>query len=748
MDETKRPFILYSKFSILLFTFMLLGFVGMAQNDCYLEPELKVIQASLGSDLNGPFAPGEELTIQLNIFWNGTNCNWIHGLVPTFGEGWAASNFSANGEIALDETFTNPDFFLWYENGVTYKNFQSAIYGNGDLLPAGWYVTNTSGGNQSNCSFGQYVYDPNCSCGVSQQCNQYYLHTVEFKLTTLSYEDCISSNAGQDLSLEFKVFSDYESGAGIDASCIDIPEITKYWTVDCEKDMSLHLMPVEIFVPSDGDYEINLFDQLVVPNPNCTFRWTAIPHYQVSGASSCNNTNCGHLLSQQLSNSGFGAKEVSYQVFATDENYVSGPVSYFTVKVASDFYNYADTLVTVCAGTTHSIHSWPRGGAGDSDLSAYEYEWDSGETTHNISFTANEPSSHTVTITDEWGTLTTTYHVAIEEPVAVNITPEIFEIPCEGISPDYLSFETEALEYEIEWSGPDVTSETQHDEIIYPTLPGTYALEITDLETGCTEIIESTVYENHPIEVNITASATQVCRSEVPLDLIAATPEGGDFVGLNMNNLLVPTEIGVHTISYIVTDELSGCEFSSSIDIEVVDADLPEMNWTHEVPSEYCVGQTYTFCIDASSLSYTYAWSVPDPSTVIEVQDVNCINVTWSSSTSIGSICVEYSDSDNCLGPKLCFSDIVVLDELACATVGVVDLFDGFQIFPNPVTDYLTIISDKNMHQIEFFDVLGRKVLDRNVVNDRAIELNVADLEMGVYQLMIDGVAVEKVIVF
>jgi len=74
-----------------------------------------------------------------------------------------------------------------------------------------------------------------------------------------------------------------------------------------------------------------------------------------------------------------------------------------------------------------------------------------------------------------------------------------------------------------------------------------------------------------------------------------------------------------------------------------------------------------------------------------------------------------------------------------------------FTIFPNPVTDIVTITNSNNIgvEGIEVFDINGKKVKSQKFNKENQVQLNLADCATGTYLLYIKtnmGTAVEKVI--
>jgi len=204
------------------------------QNPCLDDAIIYVQSTSLGSPLSGPFQPNEEIEIEFVVLWNGLECNWLHGLSPTFGNGWSPASFDANGtpEVimplnAQSNSMGNPGNFFWYPEGsIFYKYQNSPNYFAGEPVPDGWYSTATSPGTNNPCA-GNFQFDPNCSCGITQTCNSFFPHTIRIKLITGSEEDC--ENGLTDLSVHFKLFSDFETGSGVNPACVDVPVFSEFY---------------------------------------------------------------------------------------------------------------------------------------------------------------------------------------------------------------------------------------------------------------------------------------------------------------------------------------------------------------------------------------------------------------------------------------------------------------------------------------------------------------------------------------
>jgi len=364
------------------------------QNPCLESAQISVQSTSLGSPLSGPFQPNEEIVLDLFVNWNGLTCNWIHGLSPTFGNGWSPSSFDNSGtpEVIsplneISNGIGNPGNFFWYDdNVVTYKNYESPNFEFGESVPAGWYSTATTPGNNNPCGSGQYFVDPNCSCGIIQPCDFFFSHHLRIKLITGSQEDC--DNGLTDLGVDFKLFTDFETGNGVNSICADIPVISEFFQMTCSIPTDLEINPQEIDIYSDENLTIDFTNYVTEVNPEVSYQWTETSEDQISGASNCWQ-NCGTTLSQQLINSDlYETKTVTYSVNAIRSDGTAGPVSLFLVKIHPDIYitTYYDVLQPICSGVTEVIvESTAFGGAMENDDVEYSYLWNTGQTESSIS---------------------------------------------------------------------------------------------------------------------------------------------------------------------------------------------------------------------------------------------------------------------------------------------------------------------------------------------------------------------------
>src|SRR5690554_528700 len=78
-------------------------------------------------------------------------------------------------------------------------------------------------------------------------------------------------------------------------------------------------------------------------------------------------------------------------------------------------------------------------------------------------------------------------------------------------------------------------------------------------------------------------------------------------------------------------------------------------------------------------------------------------------------------------------------------------LAQKFNVFPNPVTDIVTITNNENIgiEQIEVLDINGKTIKSLNYNKENEVQLNLGDFASGMYLLHIktnEGTAVKKVV--
>lgn len=95
----------------------------------------------------------------------------------------------------------------------------------------------------------------------------------------------------------------------------------------------------------------------------------------------------------------------------------------------------------------------------------------------------------------------------------------------------------------------------------------------------------------------------------------------------------------------------------------------------------------------------------------------------------------------NCLSPTGCFY-YYSCNKIISTNIEVeLYNFDFVSVFPNPAKDrlYISTLSFCKNFKLEFFNILGEKILDKNIHNlNSSMELDVSQIKNGIYFLLLD----------
>lgn len=214
---------------------------------CNTNDNLAVTATSMGSPLTGPFQPGEIVTFCYTITdWQpGASCNYLQGIVPTFGDCWDPVSFTAQGQPVTITTplvtagvigncppgppcpynacsGTSAGTWSWFPAGaVTYNNISGTLP-MGSPMPAGWYFLTSYNPATGSCT-GDPT-DPDNSYGDNSYpaCNATLDWQVCFQLKAQSSIAC--TNGQTDCSVQMKTYADGEIGVWNNVGCVaDIP---------------------------------------------------------------------------------------------------------------------------------------------------------------------------------------------------------------------------------------------------------------------------------------------------------------------------------------------------------------------------------------------------------------------------------------------------------------------------------------------------------------------------------------------
>ncbi len=249
---------------------------------CNVNSALTVTNTSMGSPLAGPYQPGEVVSFCYNINqYNQANCNWLQGIVPTFGDCWAPSSFTATGQpvnittpLAVAGTmYAGTGAWAWWPAGsVQYNN---PVYNVG----AGWFFSQTAGMDPDS-SWG----DGN-GMGAMGNCDATgggLTWSVCFNLTVRS--DCQN---GTNCAVTMKTYADGEIGSWSNLGCAaDLPDVYNAAAICCQMIVNAGTNQT---ICSTGSANLN---GTVSNNEGpTTYSWTASPLAAQAGISNPNILN-------------------------------------------------------------------------------------------------------------------------------------------------------------------------------------------------------------------------------------------------------------------------------------------------------------------------------------------------------------------------------------------------------------------------------------------------------------------------
>lgn len=233
---------------------------------CVISRDLQITARSNGGPFEGPFDPGEKITVCMNVnefTAAGNGCQWFQGIVPVFGNGWDPTSFDSLGQplnvTVNDSLMGQPgngiygsSIWDWFNNvGYHFDNsvlklgdfdnngrldlcngayesdcpLQEGITGGccgpcwddmGDILPPGWFAYGVNGSCGTPGPPIKVDWGDGNTCGGGMGPWSFC-----FDLITRDTPDCLGDSTKHDLSIGFFTFADGEVGAwtGISSVC-------------------------------------------------------------------------------------------------------------------------------------------------------------------------------------------------------------------------------------------------------------------------------------------------------------------------------------------------------------------------------------------------------------------------------------------------------------------------------------------------------------------------------------------------
>jgi len=84
-----------------------------------------------------------------------------------------------------------------------------------------------------------------------------------------------------------------------------------------------------------------------------------------------------------------------------------------------------------------------------------------------------------------------------------------------------------------------------------------------------------------------------------------------------------------------------------------------------------------------------------------------------------------------------------------CASTGyyVSTASDALIVYPNPASDLVSIRSEKSMQRVEILDLQGQVIEQRELSDDKQVQIGLERFSPGLYLLRVDGLTPVRLVI-
>jgi gliding motility-associated-like protein len=551
-------------------------------NDCLLASNLTVNPLPL----NGTYQGGTTVTFCYTITqWDQQNTNWLHAVIPTFGNGWDMTTLT--NLVPANTCDGGPGVWQWFNNVNTPNGngILSGFFFDGDIVQGG------PNGNPVD-NFGD-----NCNGNV----NWTFCWTITAK-------NCPPGQNGDDLGVTVDTYGDGETGNWTNVACVGDPVFQFNSQLACCAPPQIVTQNVLCNGANTGSATATAvgtgpFDYVWTNASNVVIQTSN----NVAGANTINNLTAG-----------------SYTVSVTDQN--NGCVTNTAVVITEP-----TALQTLIGSTPESCNQangtatvTPQGGVGP-----YDFIWTDAnnvviQTANNVNGanTANGlvAGTYNIAVTDANG-CSTTVSIVVQgangniQAASVSVDASCFGL-CDGSATVTPAGGTGPYDFSwVDVNNAVVASATNLNAHTANTLcAGSYTVTITDAN-NCTGTITVVVNEPPAVTAQASAAPSTICIGQSTT--ITATPGGGigsgytymwspAGTGINQSETVSPTTTTVYTV---VVRDGNGCQSApASVTVTV----YPPLNIALAAnPTTICAGQNVTLTANGGGGNggpYTYSW--------------------------------------------------------------------------------------------------------------------------------------------
>ena len=522
------------------------------------------------------FCPGQEVQICIAFNYNtaGTGNDWLHGIVPTFGNGWDLNSIDfeginlggdwqwidADGPCATTTsiyslpnlcTYTNEDNLLQLCNTACNPNCPCE----GPLLPespmpSAWFWN--SDGGSTTCVNGSCV--PVEQYGVPGGVNVDLDFCFDLQTKSFTGEDGIlDCTNNTDLSISIQMTSDAVTGCWEDNPCIIDPSMNgPNWEISCHSTIAILAMPESVEICGSEKIEV---DVTTADGSELEIDVTPINNPNISGANAYTFSGGVGIIEDSLSlDSEITVPQVQKYILTsigvTDACITLETILEVTIHPITQIEFVAPQIACNGENISVGIFITPQ------DLDAV-YSWNTGDVTDVINTVINQDTEYCVTVTSNGCTEVACTQVNIS---AADVYNEYVVPICIGESVTLVA-STGDVDAQYVWDNGEITASIT----VSPVDSTTYCVTIVD---DICERVECTMVDVRE-EISLTLMAdTEICLGQT-IEIAASEVIDGTYLwstGETTNSIIVsPTQFS----SYCVTVTNGSCVDEACIDINV-----------------------------------------------------------------------------------------------------------------------------------------------------------------------------------
>ncbi len=544
-------------------------------NDCLLQSNLTVNPLPT----NGTYQGGTTVTFCYTISqWDQQNTNWLHAVIPIFGNGWDMATLTGlTGAATCDG---GPGVWQWFNN-VNCPNGNGILSGfffDGDI------VQGPPNGNPTD-NFGD-----NCNGVV----NWTFCWTITAKT-------CPPGQTGDDLGIIIDTYGDGETGNWTNIACVSDPVYQFNASLSCCAPPQLMQTNVTCFGGNNGSATatavgVGPFDYV----------WT-------DALSNVVQSDIG--ISTPSTATGLTAG--TYTVTVTDNNDGCVTTTVVTITQPTQLQILISSTPAACSQNNGSATATPQGGVGP-----YDFVWT--DALLNIVQTANNVAgsntlsnlaqgTYNVVVTDANGCLSNVSIIVQGAPgnltSVMASTPETCAGDCDGTATVTVNGGTGPYTYQWSANAASQTTLTANN-----LCPGTYTVVYTDANQ-CADSTTVTITGPPAVTALASANPTTICIGQSStLNCVAGGGSGAGYtytwtpVGTGNVQSPVVSPITTTTYTVVVTDG-NGCSSPPSQVTVTVSSALTAVLVAN--PSPICEGASATLTATPGGGNggpYTYSW--------------------------------------------------------------------------------------------------------------------------------------------